>query len=138
MHRIDKYVIYYAFQLNPIPCSCHCDYQTVTLNCWLWQTCQNTNLLYTKHLHDDYLCVKFSHCLLSVSWQVIYISCFLSSIFYLPVSVPSLCLIIIDNTSTYSDSFNYSKYMHCSIQKPSWFSISAIPPFFPPLSNIIM
>lgn len=86
-----------------------------------------------------FVCVQFSHCLIFVLWQVMHVLHFLSPIFYLLIYIQSLCLIIIHNASTYWDSFNYSKYMHCSPHKPLWFSISvAIPLFSSPLSNTVM
>ena len=42
---------------------------------------------------------------------------FLSSVFYLPIYIQPVCLIIIDNASTHSVSFNYSRNMHRSPQR---------------------
>lgn len=74
---------------------------------------------YTKNLHGDYFFV----CAISSLLHTYFVTsnactCFLISLFYLPIYIQSMFLTFIDNASTYSYSFNYQTNMHPSQHNP--------------------
>lgn len=86
-----------------------------------------------KCLHDHYLCVSL--CAISSllqMWSHIFNICnwFFISTIYLAIYIQAMCFTFIDNASPYSESFNYTTYMHRSQR---W---DASPPFVFPISSI--